>query len=216
MNSKTSIRVLKRDGLGTIGLSEDSTQVIRNCTTAVHGVRWLARILARRESRALTHLFPLEGIPAPLWNDGKQFSRSYITGEPMHRVTFEPQEYFRNAARLLRQIHRHGVAHNDLAKEANWLRSPTNAAGIIDFQLAMISRRRSRVFRILAREDLRHLLKHKQHYAAHLLTQRERQILSTPSWLTLAWRKIPKPIYHFVTRRALGWKDRDGPEERIW
>ena len=52
--------------------------------------------------------------------------------------------YFRQARRLLQQLHRRGIAHNDLAKEANWLVQADGSPGIIDFQLAVIGRPRSR------------------------------------------------------------------------
>jgi hypothetical protein len=66
----------------------------------------------------------------------------------------------------------------------------------------------------LAREDLRHLLKHKRHYLPQSLTARERAILASPSLLARACRRIAKPPYVFVTRRLLGWPERSGPAER--
>ena len=44
--------------------------------------------------------------------------------------------YFRSARRALRAIHRECLTHNDLAKEQNWLRTPTGYASLTDFQLA--------------------------------------------------------------------------------
>jgi hypothetical protein len=113
-------------------------------------------------------------------------------------------------------MHRAGVAHNDLAKEANWLCTPRGGAGIVDFQLAYCPRRRGRVFRVLAREDLRHLYKHKRYYRPDGLTTRQRALLAHPSVLSMAWRRLFKPVYGFVTRRLLGWAEREGAEEREW
>ena len=42
----------------------------------------------------------------------------------------------------------------------------------------------------------------------------ERRILATPSWLTRAWRATGKRLYVFVTRRLLGWRDREGAGDR--
>src|SRR3546814_19535541 len=64
--------------------------------------------------------------------------------------------YFRAARRLLQGLHRRGVAHNDLAKEANWLVLAEGRPALIDFQLAVLGSPRSRRMRLLAREDLRH------------------------------------------------------------
>jgi hypothetical protein len=122
--------------------------------------------------------------------------------------------YFENARRLLAQIHRAGVAHNDSAKEPNWLVLKNGEPSLIDFQLATISKRRGKIFRILAREDIRHLLKHKRTYCPDSLTPRERKILQTPSPLSWIWMRTGKQIYLFMTRRIFGWQDREGAGDR--
>ena len=63
-------------------------------------------------------------------------------------------------------MHRLGVAHNDLAKEPNLLVTTEGQPALVDFQLATITHQRGRLFRMLAREDIRHLLKHKRTYCA--------------------------------------------------
>jgi len=65
-----------------------------------------------------------------------------------------------------------------------------------------------------AREDLRHLLKHKRTYCPDALTDRERRILASPSWIARAWRASGKRVYLFVTRRLLRWQDREGAGDR--
>jgi RIO-like serine/threonine protein kinase len=140
--------------------------------------------------------------------------RTYLPGEAIYRTRIEPQVWFRDALRQLRLLHARGIVHNDLAKEANWICSPDNRAGIVDFQIACCFARRGGVFRVLAREDLRHLLKHKRHYAPQLLSARQRAILAQPAWTARLWRGAFKPVYRFVTRRLLGWQERDGAAER--
>jgi hypothetical protein len=105
--------------------------------------------------------------------------------------------------------------HNDLAKEPNFLVTADGRPAIIDFQLAWFCPRRGRLFRLLAREDLRHLLKHKRTYCPQFLTARERRILASPSWPARIWMKTGKPVYLFVTRRLLGWRDREGAGDRV-
>src|SRR3546814_9488511 len=83
--------------------------------------------------------------------------------------------YFRAARRLLQGLHRRGVAHNDLAKEANWLVLADGRPAVIDFQLAVLGQLRSRWMRLLAREDLRHLLKHKRTYCPQSITPVDRR-----------------------------------------
>jgi RIO-like serine/threonine protein kinase len=118
--------------------------------------------------------------------------------------------YFRQARRLLQQLHRRGLAHNDLAKEANWLVLADGRPAIIDFQLAVRGDARSRWMRLLAREDLRHLLKHKRTYCPQFLTPVERRVLKRHSWVRDAWFATGKPVYRFVTRRLLKWEDNEG------
>jgi hypothetical protein len=111
-------------------------------------------------------------------------------------------------------LHRAGIAHNDLAKEANWLIAGGNACAIVDFQLATCSRARTASFRRRAYEDLRHLFKHKRTYHPLALTARQRRLLAQPTAATRLWRTLVKPVYLFVTRMVLGWSERAGPVER--
>jgi RIO-like serine/threonine protein kinase len=168
----------------------------------------------RREATALASLDDLAGIPKLLSSQPDRLVRSFIPGMPMHSARPTDSHYFTAAARLLRKMHRAGVVHNDLAKEPNILVDPNGNPAFIDFQLAWFSRRRNRLFRLLGREDIRHLLKHKRTYCSQHLTIREQEILSSPSFLSRLWMKTVKPIYLFVTRILMGWADREGAGDR--
>jgi hypothetical protein len=209
-------RTLKRDYLGTVRLeSRGSEQVVtRTIDEARFLLRPLARMLMRREAAALARLGGEPGVPHLLAADRDGLVRSYLGGQVMFLARPQVRAYFRSALRLVRRIHRCGVAHNDLAKEANWLCLDDGSAGIVDFQIAVVRSGRGRFFRLLAREDLRHLCKHKQHYLPNALTPRERKLLTTPSVVARAWRAAVKPVYNAFTRGVLGWRDRSGPEER--
>jgi RIO-like serine/threonine protein kinase len=209
-------RTLKRDYLGTVRLeSRGSEQVVTRTTDGVRFLlRPLARMLVRREAAALARLDGEPGVPVLLAAERDGLVRSYLSGQVMFVARPEARAYFRSASRLVRRIHRRGVVHNDLAKEANWLCLDDGSAGIVDFQIALVRSTRGRVFRLLAREDLRHLCKHKQHYLPIALTARERKLLATPSLVARAWRAVAKPVYNAFTRGVLGWRDRTGPEER--
>jgi hypothetical protein len=132
----------------------------------------------------------------------------------MHRCPPCAPAYFRDALRLLRRMHAAGVLHNDLAKEPNWLVTPEGSAALVDFQLALRLRHRGRLFRALAYDDLRHLLKHKRTYFPGRLTARQRAILQRPSGVSALWARTVKPVYRLVTRRILGWSDREGAGDR--
>ena len=213
MNAET---ILKRDLFGDVSLQKSDTGqvIVRNTASARWWVRWLARYLLRREARALAALDGIEGVPTLLHVERDKLVRSYISGRPMHYAKPDDINWFIAASRLLRRLHRAGVSHNDLAKEPNLIVCDDGKPGIIDFQLAWYSQGRGRLFRIAAHEDIRHLLKHKRTYRADRLTRRERDILANPSPLSRIWTGTVKPVYLFVTRRLLGWADREGAGDR--
>ena len=62
--------------------------------------------------------------------------------------------------------------------------------------------------------EMRHLLKHKRTYCPDALTATERSILARPGVPSRLWRLSGKPLYLFVTRKLLGWADREGTAER--
>jgi hypothetical protein len=209
-------RTLKHDALGTIRLVSDAgAPAVERDTRTVHVCfAWLARRLARREAAALVALEDVAQVPRLLGFDGVVLRRSFIAGEALHEAGPPPPRYFASALRALRAMHRAGVAHNDLAKEANWIVAADGNAGIVDFQVAHVSPARGPHFRRLAYEDLRHLLKHKRTYRPEALTSAQRRILASPGTGARLWRIAAKPAYRFVTRRVLGWPERRGPTER--
>lgn len=209
-------KLLKKDIFGQISLvqSDDGLVVRRDTRDAALAVRWIARRLLAREARVLAVLDGISGIPQLIKADRDTLDRTYVEGTPMQVGRPTEIEYFRAAARLLRQLHRQNVVHNDLAKEPNLLLTIEGQPAFIDFQLSWFARRRGRLFRVLAREDIRHLLKHKRTYCADFLTRREKAILANPSVLSRIWMLTVKPVYLFVTRRILGWEDREGAGDR--
>jgi hypothetical protein len=217
---ETDATPLKRDLFGEVrrlrlrGADGDLECVQRDTTVAALGLRWLARRLAAREARALRVLRRVPEVPRLVSWDGHKLIRSWLPGVPMQKASGVDRAYFREAFRLLRQLHAAGLVHNDLAKEPNWLVTPDGRPALVDFQLAMRPRYRGRLFRMLAHDDLRHLLKHKRTYCPGYLTTRERAILARRSPLAAAWARTGKPVYRFVTRRLLGWSDREGAGDR--
>ncbi len=207
------VSALKSDSFGRIALMRDEAGLFVRRDLA-HVPLWLrlpAWWLARREAAALRAVVGLDAVPQlRAWN-GRCLDRSFMAGAAMYqRPPRGDLAYFRQARRLLQGLHRHGIAHNDLAKEANWLVLEDGAPAIIDFQLAVRGRPRSRWMRLLAREDLRHLLKHKRTYCPEAITPVERRVLKRRSWLRDAWFATGKPVYRFVTRRILHWEDNEG------
>ena len=211
-----SERRIKKDWFGEVVLKsgDNGRVIVRDAGKSRWWLRPIARYLLRREATALAALANIEGVPQLIDLQSDTLVRSYLDGAPMQDARPDDIAWFTAAARLLRRLHRAGVVHNDLAKEPNILVRDDGSPAIIDFQLAAHSHRRGRLFRIAAYEDLRHLLKHKRTYRADRLTQRERDILANPSPFSRMWMGTVKPIYLFVTRRVLGWADREGARDR--
>jgi hypothetical protein len=207
---------IKSDALGTTRVvhTGHGAFVERDTRTAHPLVRWLARRLAAREAAALAALASVAHVPRLIEFDGAVVRRSILPGTPLYESPPQSRAYFSHALGVLRRMHRAGIAHNDLAKEANWLIADGATCAIVDFQLATRSPRRGARFRKRAYEDLRHLLKHKRTYRPLELTARQRRVLAEPTLSTRIWRSVVKPLYRFVTRSVLRWPERSGPLER--
>ncbi len=207
-----SIEILKADAFGRIELCRDGAHAfIRRDTNAAHiALRWFARLAAAREAKVLRALTGIAGVPQLLAFDGRVLIRSFLEGAPMQQAKPCDLEYFHAAHRLLRRLRARGLAHNDLAKEPNWLVLSDGTPGIVDFQISVIGRRRSAWFRLLAREDLRHLLKHKRSYCPQALTPTERRLLARRSWIARTWQSSGKRLYKLVARRLFGYWDNEG------
>ena len=212
----THSELLKKDLFGEISRADtDGEQrIVRDAGTARPWLRWLARRLLSREASVLAAMTGIEGVPQLLHAEPLRLERSYLPGVAMQVAQPRDPAYFREAARRLRRLHRIGVVHNDLAKEPNLLVCEDGSPGFVDFQLGWYAPGRGRLFRRLAYEDLRHLLKHKRTYCPQHLTRRELAILDNPSLLSRVNRHTVKPLYLFVTRRLLGWSDREGAGDR--
>jgi len=215
--------VLKRDVFSTIERGRYRTDrgevdaVLRRLDEVPWWSRPLAYELFRRERKALARATPLGVTPPLLFAGRRVLVRGWIDGVPLHIAKpYGDAAYFRSAKAALRKLHRAGIAHNDLAKEQNWLYSQSGAqesagarACLTDFQLAACFRRRSALFRIARYEDLRHLLKHKRRYAPDALTAAERRVLARKSFITRVWMATGKKIYYAITR-GLNVTDREG------
>ncbi|GLK71068.1 serine/threonine protein kinase [Ancylobacter dichloromethanicus] len=210
--------VLKRDTFSTIerGLWRDAAgNVFPAVRRNYAGVKWwvkpLARHFAAREARALIRA---EGsghtVPVYALEEG-HLVRGFVDGIPLQIA--KPRgdlAYFASARKGLREVHRRGIAHNDLAKPQNWLYAADGRAVLMDFQLAMVFSRRSKAFRVAAYEDIRHFLKQKRSYCPEALTAREKKILARKSLFTRVWMQTGKKLYNFVTRRLLNYHDTEG------
>src|SRR5471032_644925 len=214
--------LLKRDVFSTVerGRFRSDTGEVDAVLRRLDQVPWWSYIPARhlfaRERRALALARDLRVGPRVLWAGRQALVRGFIDGVALHLAKpFGDVAYFRSAKEALRKLHRLGVCHNDLAKEQNWLRGNDGRAYLTDFQLAVCFKSRSRLFRIAAYEDLRHLLKHKRSYAPEALTPKERKILARKSFVARIWLMTGKKVYRAITRGLFNFTDREGGGRRL-
>ena len=214
--------LLKRDVFSSVerGRFRDTNGEVDAILRRIDQVPWWsylpARHLFQRERHALAVVRDLNVAPPLLWAGRQALVRGFIDGVALHLVKPAGNvAYFRSAKQALRRLHRAGVCHNDLAKEQNWLVGRDGRAYLTDFQLAGCFRTRSRLFRIGAYEDLRHLLKHKRSYAPAALTPKERQILARKSIVASLWLATGKKVYRAITRGLFNFTDREGGGRRL-
>jgi predicted Ser/Thr protein kinase len=214
--------LLKRDVFSSIerGRFRDANGEVDAILRRIDQVPWWAYLVARhlfwRERRALAIAGDLNVAPVLLWAGRQALVRGFIDGVALHLVKPAGDvSYFRSAKQALRRLHRAGVCHNDLAKEQNWLVGRDGRAYLTDFQLAACFRKRNRLFRIAAYEDLRHLLKHKRSYAPAALTAKERRILARKSIVASLWLATGKKVYRLITRGLFNFTDREGGGRRL-
>jgi len=219
------VQVLKRDALGRVERIDGplGPRVRRvACGGRLPLSRLVARALLRRERRALASLAGLAGVAAleETRPEPESLLRSWIEGVPLCQADVLPRDFFERLEELVRAMHARGVCHNDLHKEANVLVGADGRPALVDFQLASVHERGGRTFAVRAREDLRHVWKHRSLYHRALGVPDPLGGVSPPrSLVAELWRRLGKPLYRTLVRRgALGReltsgeprRDRDG------
>lgn len=214
--------LLKRDVFSTVERGHYRTDAgdVDAVLRRLDFVPWWSFVLAlhlfARERKALARAKGLAVGPDLLWAGRRALVRGFIDGVALHLAKpYGDVAYFRSAKAALQRLHRARICHNDLAKEQNWLVGRDGSAYLTDFQLAACFNRRSRLFRIAAYEDLRHLLKHKRSYAPTALTPKERKILARKSFVASLWLATGKKVYRAITRGLFNFTDREGGGRRL-
>ena len=194
---------------------ENTKLVLRKLDGVPFWAKPIASLLARKEIRSLRVVTGIIGTPDLIRVDETGILRSWSAGIPLNLAKPADASFYKDAKRILREMRRRNVTHNDLAKPQNWLMAPDGTAAVIDFQLASVHRRRGKLYRIMAYEDLRHLTKQKGRYACTLLTPSERRMLKNKSLPTRIWMATGKRVYNTITRGLFNWSDSEGTGNRI-
>lgn len=229
---------LKNDLLGLVErVDGPGGSVVRRvaCGGKIPGSGFVARKLLQRERRALSRLEGIEGVSslvedpsyrkAPSQDGSVPRSehvlvRRWVDGMPLQETCELPRDFFDRLEELVREIHSHGVCHNDLHKEANILVGEDGYPFLVDFQLASLHENRDRTFLVRVLEDLRHVEKHRWKYTTQGRPRGDGKERRKERRSTLAhvWLRYVKPPYLFVTRRVFGYQggERGRPRSGPW
>lgn len=211
---------LKRDALGRVErvVHADGRVGVRRvaCGGSLPGSRLVARVLLRRERRALAALAGLPQVPTLLAHGRGWLVRSWFDGEPLHRALALPRDFFAHLGDLVARLHARGVAHNDLHKEPNVLVLADGRPALVDFQLASVHRPGSRGLRTRSAEDRRHVHKHATRYERQGMRAAAEEV--ERSFAARVWARGWKPFYNTLTRRWLRRPDAEGrrPKQGPW
>lgn len=184
--------------------------VRRNPGVGAWWLRPISRWLAGREAASLRRLDGLADVPWLLDESREGIVRTWIDGEPMQIAKPDDPHYFAAGRRLLHSVRSRGVIHVDTAKKANWLVKPDGTPALVDLQCSLRFERTRGWVRMLAKEDLRHLLKHKKGFCPDDVTAVERGLIRKKSLVARVWLQTGKRVYMFITRRILDWSDGEG------
>lgn len=218
----TTAMVLKRDVFSTVERGayrvdgREVPAVLRRIDKVPFWTRPIAKHFLGREARALAVAGPLGFAPPLLFRGKETLVRGWLDGLPLHLAKPHGNTaFFASAARALATLRRHRIAHNDLAKEQNWLVGPVGQAYLTDFQLAHVFSRKRKAYRVLAYEDLRHLLKHKRKYLPEALTSAEKRVLARKGLPARIWMATGKKVYIAISRGIFRFTDREGGGPRL-
>ena len=107
-------------------------------------MRWLGRLLARREGRMLALLADLPNVPdgcGPIRAGGRVLDNAvghaYVPGHPLGRTERVNDEFLPRLGRLLAEMHRRRMAYVDLHKAENIIVGDDGQPYLIDFQISM-------------------------------------------------------------------------------
>ena len=98
----TESELLKKDLFGEIRRERAGSEIriVRDTSAVSPWLRWLARLLLRREARVLTAVSGIDGVPRLLVAERDLLARSYLPGAAMQVGQPRNPAYFAAALRL--------------------------------------------------------------------------------------------------------------------
>lgn len=204
------LRIFKHDSWAATALYEGPAGLVvckfnRQQSVGPIPMRWLGRILARRERRFLQRLDDLPNVPdwsGDVFDGEKRLSNAvahvYVRGEALRYNEPVDENFFPELEAALREMHRRGMAFVDLHKAENILVGDDGRPYLIDFQIGFALPGwwpgNSFVVRaflsMLQQSDLYHLQKHIDQHAVG----GGAKLLVAPPWWIRAHRLVAVPF----------------------
>lgn len=155
----------------------------------------LARVLVRREARALRRLRGWPHAPMLVGAVGSlALAMEFVPGRPLGGDTPVDGETFRRLRGAVAQLHANGITHNDL-HPANILVDGERVV-LLDFASALRTPRWLRnapVLRELRRSDLANAFRMEQRMTGRVPGSHTASVLAAPRWVTAAregWKRL--------------------------
>ncbi|TWH64898.1 protein kinase-like protein [Azomonas agilis] len=180
------------------------------------GTIWapVARYLMRREAKVLQKLKGWAHVPDFLSFNGQYaFSMEYVEGRRVNRVEPSYPAHFVTLLRVVGELHRKGVFHNDL-RSTNILISDQGRLVLIDYGASLIVpnwKICSPVRRALRALNLARIVKLKKQISTQPLTQVQSRLLLVRRWFI----RVRTPIGYvrrFIKRIQIACTKTKGPE----
>lgn len=175
-------------------------------------LKWIGRLLTRRETQLYELVQDLPGVPGYLGQVGTTgFMHVFVPGHPLQRHEAVSDTFFDELTELVNTLHARSIAYVDLNKRQNILVGDDGKPYLIDFQISLWFPRRGWrgrpllqwLLRRFQQADAYHVLKHKRRLRPDLLTPAERaRVERIGPWIRLH-RLVARPLTQ-LRRRLLG------------
>lgn len=149
---------------------------------------FIGPVLIYRERCALRKLIGVEGVPRLISRiDRFAFAMEYLPGVSLDRqIDKAPtDEFYKDLARVVDDIHSRGVAHCDLYSRGNVILGDDGRPYVVDFAAGIMRGGRLNIlmrtlFNQFVRADEKAVLRIKRRLSPGLLTEEEKRQLDTP------------------------------------
>ncbi len=173
-------------------------------------MRWLGRLLAKREHSFLSELQGVTGIPkvySSICVLEKKLTNAvahdFVEGKPLSIECTAPRGFFDRVEKLLQELHDRHIAYIDLHKQENVIVGDDGNPYLIDFQVSLRAPRGrlgEMLMTVLRDFDLYNVHKHRR---IHRQPPQDQQYRERPMWLN-AHRMIAVP-FRKLRRKFLVW-----------